>query len=579
MNIKREDRVPEIAERKSWETTLENGDSKIEKLLIFNKTLLSAVPLPVFYKDREGRYIGCSKAFTEVMGVTEEEICGKTVVDLWPSELAKTYHAKDLELMNAPQRQVYEFRIKDKNGTVRPVIYAKDIFRDETGEVAGIVGAFQDISILKEMEESLRKSEEKYRSLVENVNIGVYRNSGADGRFLSINPAMLSIFGYASPEEFLNITAEDLYQNASDRNAFLQVVKTRGFVKDHELSLKKKDGTPILCSATVTSHFDADGKLAWLDGVVEDITERKSAEKAVKTLNEELERRVLERTKQLETANSELKAAQSRILQQEKMASIGQLAAGVAHEINNPMSFIMSNLGSLQHYMVSMVEFIKDQDNAFSRLAAFCPEEAKVLEEMLRKQKAAARIDHIIEDVPALLKESREGADRVKQIVQNLKTFAHVGESLMKITDINACLENTIKVAWNELKYKASVKKEYGTIPQIMCNPGEINQVFLNMLLNAAQAIEKNGTIEIKTSCDAENIYISISDNGSGIAAKNLRKIFEPFFTTKDVGKGTGLGLSISYDIVKNHNGRIDVESKVGEGTKFTIALPIVGAG
>lgn len=174
-----------------------------------------------------------------------------------------------------------------------------------------------------------------------------------------------------------------------------------------------------------------------------------------------------------------------------------------------------------------------------------------------------------------LIQESLEGAGRVKTIVQNLKNFSRVAENDWKEDDINAGLESTINIIWNELKYKAAVKKELGDIPLARCNIRELNQVFMNFLMNAAQSIEKQGEIVVKTWSNEKNIFITISDNGCGIPLENLSRVFNPFFTTKAVGKGTGLGLSISYDIVKKHNGNIDVCSEVGKGTTFRVTIPL----
>lgn len=273
--------------------------------------------------------------------------------------------------------------------------------------------------------------------------------------------------------------------------------------------------------------------------------------------------------KELENAYNNLKIAQSQITQQEKMASIGQLAAGVAHEINNPTGFIMSNLGSLQKYVNKLVEFIKVQAEAVEGLS----EERK---EEIRKKRSSLKVDFITEDIRSLVSESLDGTERIKKIVQDLKSFSRVDEAEQKRADINAGIESTINIVWNELKYKATVNKEYGDIPHTMCNPGQLNQVFMNILVNAAHAIEKQGEIRVRTWHEGGYINVSISDTGSGIPADKLPRIFEPFYTTKEVGKGTGLGLSIAYDIVKKHNGEIEVESEVGKGTTFTITIPIV---
>jgi len=271
----------------------------------------------------------------------------------------------------------------------------------------------------------------------------------------------------------------------------------------------------------------------------------------------------------LEQAFHELKEAQAHLVQQEKMASIGQLAAGVAHEINNPTGFIMSNLGSLRKYADRLTEFIATQDRALGELPAVWSEE-------IEKQRKALKVDFITDDLRNLISESLEGAERIKKIVQDLKGFSRLDETEQKLADINAGLESTINIVWNELKYKAEVKKDYGILPQTKCNPGQLNQVFMNLLVNAAHAIEKQGKIAIRTWAENGSISVSVRDTGCGIPANTMNRIFEPFFTTKEVGKGTGLGLSIAYDIVKKHSGLIDVQSEVGKGTTFTVTIPVV---
>jgi two-component system NtrC family sensor kinase len=276
----------------------------------------------------------------------------------------------------------------------------------------------------------------------------------------------------------------------------------------------------------------------------------------------------------LENAYNELKMVQSQVLQQEKMASIGQLAAGVAHEINNPMGFIISNLNTLKRYIERVSEYLTIQTDTVQRCSEKCGN-PNILKEIAEKRKTL-KIDYITGDLDNLIKESLEGADRVKKIVQDLKNFSRVDESEFKAADINSGLESTINIVWNELKYKATLVKEYGDIPLTVCNSGQLNQVFMNLLVNAAHAIEKQGEIRVRTWFERGLINIAISDSGTGISQENQRRIFEPFFTTKEVGKGTGLGLSIAYDIIKKHNGMIKADSEVGKGTTFTISIPVV---
>lgn len=298
--------------------------------------------------------------------------------------------------------------------------------------------------------------------------------------------------------------------------------------------------------------------------------------------NKELQKEIAERKLaegRLEKAYTELKNAQMQMVQQEKMASIGQLAAGVAHEINNPMGFIISNLSSLKGYTGKIAAFLKVQDETVAELTKVCVEK-NVNEKMtslfqrLKEAKRSQKIDYIMGDTEDLIKETQEGADRVKNIVQDLKGFARMTIDDSTLADINAGLESTINIIWNELKYKATLEKDFGDIPLIECNLGQLNQVFMNILLNAAQAIDIQGEIHIKTWAENDNVLVSIADTGCGMPPEVINRIFEPFFTTKEVGKGTGLGLSICYEIIKKHCGEIKVDSKTGEGTTFTVKIP-----
>jgi len=271
---------------------------------------------------------------------------------------------------------------------------------------------------------------------------------------------------------------------------------------------------------------------------------------------------------ELERACAELKSAQSQMLQREKMASIGQLAAGVAHEINNPVGFIKSNLNTLKRYLDRIGQFIGVQDEVLSGGG-----DPSRLAEIRRQLK----VDHCLADAVDLLDESQEGVERVQGIVRNLKSFSRVDDQELAPADLNECLENTINIVWNELKYKAKLTRDYGELPSLRCYPQQLNQVFMNLLVNAAHAIREQGEIEVSTRNELSRLKVSIRDTGSGIAPEVLPRIFEPFFTTKPVGKGTGLGLSIAYDIVKKHGGELNVETVPGQGTTFSIHLPLPG--
>ncbi|MDY6988067.1 MAG: response regulator [Thermodesulfobacteriota bacterium] len=294
---------------------------------------------------------------------------------------------------------------------------------------------------------------------------------------------------------------------------------------------------------------------------------------------EELRARIRagERIIQLE---DEYKRAQAQLLQSEKMASVGQLAAGVAHEINNPAGFVSSNLRTLSDYQKDIVGLMKEYKKLVEELEDRTADNGlppSVIEQTKRILGLEKEIDveFLLEDIMDLIGDCKEGTSRIKKIVLDLKDFAHPGEDKVQSADINKGIESTLNVIWNELKYKAKVAKEYGDLPLVKCYAHQLNQVFMNLLVNAAQAMEKQGEIKISTRADNGYVEIDISDNGTGIPEENLSRIFDPFFTTKDVGKGTGLGLNMAYNIIKKHEGTIDVESTVGRGTTFSIRIPM----
>ena len=278
--------------------------------------------------------------------------------------------------------------------------------------------------------------------------------------------------------------------------------------------------------------------------------------------------------------SKEKKQLEAQLLQSEKMASIGRLAAGVAHEINNPTGFVSSNLKTLSEYIEDIMGLFEEYRKLISKLkknSDTCdpfPEISEQLKHIVDLENEVD-LDFVLKDIFELIDESKEGTERIKKIVQDLKDFAHPGQDKPKFADVNQNLESTVNVVWNELKYKADVIKEYGELPQVKCYPQLLNQVFMNLLINAVQSTEKRGEINIKTLADNGYVKIKISDTGSGISKENLNRIFDPFFTTKDVGKGTGLGLNVAYNIIKKHRGRIDVKSGVGKGTTFTIKIPV----
>ncbi|ASD67072.1 sensor histidine kinase [Pseudoalteromonas piscicida] len=300
--------------------------------------------------------------------------------------------------------------------------------------------------------------------------------------------------------------------------------------------------------------------------IIQDVTELASYYQEQKRLTEALE---IEK-QELKTLNLKLEAAQNQLLQSEKMAAIGQLAAGVAHEINNPIGFVNSNIQSLEGQASGLFAMLAFYETHFSTLA---DSDLKQQEQQLKNQHS---IDFLTEDVPELLQECLEGLDRVSNIVESLKSFSHVDNQEWQEADLIKGIESTLKIANNSIKYHAVINRTYSLDDEVLlyCQPMQINQVFLNLIINAAQSIESSGTVTISIEDRQNEVIIAIQDTGKGIPAEDINKIFNPFFTTKPVGQGTGLGLSLSYSIVAKHKGRIKVDSQVGVGTTFTVFLP-----
>ncbi len=265
----------------------------------------------------------------------------------------------------------------------------------------------------------------------------------------------------------------------------------------------------------------------------------------------------------------QLRESQAHVIQQEKMASIGLLAAGVAHEINNPIGYITSNLNSLGKYTDKLVRFIEFQEQALERCADETTRAAVV------ELKQQIKLDYLIPDLRELIIETLDGSRRVSKIVQELQSFARADSNKSVHCDLNEVIRSTINIVRNEIKYVAELELQLADMPQLLCRPQLISQVIMNLLLNASHSIHENGLITLATEQVGDAVEISVTDNGCGISPEHLEKIFEPFFTTKDNGKGTGLGLAISSDIIKNHGGELLVQSTVGMGTTFTVRLPI----
>ncbi|WP_407733495.1 ATP-binding protein [Pseudomonas citronellolis] len=361
----------------------------------------------------------------------------------------------------------------------------------------------------------------------------------------------IEVFPEANGEHFVKVVqlardrAKHVYSHWLDN---LPLVKLSGASDEHERQLQ----------STLFFPFEAENSERYFGLVMYDTSAIAKSSEHLEAALKALSRKQSEQEQllcKLETANSQL-------LQSEKLAAIGQLAAGVAHEINNPIGYVFSNLKTLDGYVRDLLKIADAVDSASN------------LDEV-RQLKRNLEYDYIRGDVEALVVESEDGIDRVKRIISALKDFSHIEEEEFRPADLHRGLDTTLNVVNNELKYKAEVVKEYGVLPDVECIPSQINQVVMNLLINAAHAIEQFGRITLRTGGSDGWTWIEVEDTGKGIDAKTLNRIFEPFFTTKPVGKGTGLGLALSYSIVQKHNGRIEVDSTPGLGTRFRVWLPV----
>ncbi|PLX73352.1 MAG: PAS domain-containing sensor histidine kinase [Azoarcus sp.] len=346
-----------------------------------------------------------------------------------------------------------------------------------------------------------------------------------------------------------------------------------GRLRQHLRAHFRDEGTPFCCDLRMRDpnygyrwmqvrgqliERNADGEPARILGTLRDISQWRQDEAVLKAQLAETVR-----------LNQQLEGAQVQLVQSEKLAAIGQLAAGVAHELKTPIGFVSTNFGTLERNVGDMLGLI-----AAYHATAASDDPAQALA-AAEAQYVAADIDYLREDLPALFAESRDGLDRVQRIARDLKDFSRVGEQDWQFADLHRGLDSTINILRYEIKHKAEVIREYGELPEVWCVPSMINQVFLNLLANAAQAIETQGTITVVTAVEGDKVLIRIADTGSGIPPDILNRIFVPFFTTKAAGKGTGLGLSLAQDIIRQHHGRLFATSVPGQGSTFTIELPL----
>ena len=528
-------------------------------------------------EPKDLRILMANRTASRKLGYTVEALLSMSITDI-ESSLQDIFYWEDVRNGQYQVVEKQEGLYQCADGTMLTV--SKSVHVVEREGAPFLVLVVRDVEKEHQIEEALEHTLSQLRATLESTGNGILVIDW-QGRIVSMNRQFSDM--WSIPEALLldrNDAAIIESLTAQLVEAEIARMRLRAIMDQLETEdiFRLKDGRVFECKSR--PQYVGENIVGRVFGF-NDITARTLAETALRDSRDRLEEGVRERTAELQAANASLEAeklhqqelikkleeAQNQLLQSEKMASMGQLAAGVAHEINNPVGFVNSNLGTLQRYVNDLLRMLDAYEKAELTLAE------NVLQD-IRQLKQDIDTTYLREDIADLLTESLDGLQRVKRIVQDLKDFSHVDRAELEWADLEKGLDSTLNVVWNELKYKAKVIKEYAHPPSIECLPSQLNQVFMNLLVNAAHAIQTTGEITIRTGFDPQYVWVEVEDTGQGIPAENLTRIFEPFFTTKPVGKGTGLGLSLSYGIVKKHGGQIEVKSEMGKGTSFKVVIP-----
>ena len=510
------------------------------------KQFMKHSPIYTFIKkvtDTESCVLQVSDNFFNMTGIKSEDMIGKTMHQLFPKEFADKVTADDLHVVTSKQVQVQEEYLKE--GT-----YITYKFPIESADGRRIIAGYTiDVSARKRLEQELKIQASVLSGVLESTDSSVF-STDKSCRYTSFNSShkiiMKDLYN-ADIQLGALVTSFMTSEDAVVARANLDKALTgEAFVVEAD-----SGDSALVRSVFQTSHNPIINSKGMVEGVAvfaRDISEERKAEESIREI-------------------------QAQLMQNDKLATMGQLAAGVAHEINNPMGFVSSNMVTLTKYVEKYNRYIELLESELRNSAG------ENLPAHISEARKAMKLDYVVKDINVLLEENNEGIERVKRIVQDLRTFSRADISEVGSVDLNDCMDSTISIVKNKLKYSAELKCDYGDLPKVECNVQQISQVFMNLLINAAHSIQAKGEdvgeIIITSWFDKTSAFVSVSDTGCGIPHDQLSKIFDAFYTTKDVGKGTGLGLSISFGIVRKHGGEITVASEVGVGTTFTMRLPI----
>lgn len=559
----------------TYDKPLENKTSALQKD-VFYRALYDNAFDSIIVRSKEGKIKYITSNISR-LGYSVEDWLGKSGLEYYAPEDKEMAEQQMYYLMEHPKEVVSGFfRIRSSSGEYRTMeIVAKNLLDNEV--VQGLVFNLRDVTDKHKTEFELAKKERYYRTLIEK-SFDVTFICDAEGAITYMSPSAEQILGYKG-SDLINYDGEIFFTHDS----WLTFQEGLHWLRDNpEQSLRNE---LKLCTRH-DGHIDVElvGRNLLEDEAVKgflimirDISERAEAEEILRNYNIRLKREIENHTEELKEKNialekllSDLKEAQVQLIQSEKLASLGQLTAGIAHEVNNPINFVSANVGPLKTDL-GEIKLLLDK---YEQLHTSSQVEEQLKEiEVLRKE---LDVDFLLEEINALLAGIEEGAKRTKEIVTGLKDFARIDEEVIKPINLHEGLDSTLKLINSHLrKNHIAVIKKYDALPEVECYPGKINQVFMNVFTNAMQAIGRDGTITIRTWADEDKAYIAIKDTGPGMTEEVKAKIFEPFYTNKKVGEGTGLGLSISYSIIQSHKGSIEVISAPGEGAEFIISIPV----
>lgn len=530
------------------------------------------------FVDTEGKITYVNAKFCEITGYSVEEVVGQTVRSLKADIHSDDFYKQLTDTIMAGKEWRGEFCNKKKNGELFWTLAAISPVKGPDGQIAYYLDVQQDITEQKALEDALRTSKENLSLAAELAHLGPW-NFHVDTNLFEFGDEFYTIYGTSVDREGRFMTREVYAREfVHPDDAWLieeEVDKVFASTESHidrklEHRIIRRDKEVRIIAIRINIIRDANGKIVKWYGANQDITEQKEAETKLQQKNSEARESL-----------QKLQQTQAQLIQQEKMAGIGQLAAGIAHEINNPLGFVQSNFETLQKYVGRLREMVNALRELHQQVLA---EKIPSLQENAQKISALGKqrkLDYILEDLEPIFRETNDGLNRVGNIIKALRLFSRADQQTnFEEYDLNEGIKNSLIIARNQVKYTAEVKENLADIPNVKAIGGQVNQVLLNIIVNAAHAIKAKGLdslglIKICTYADERFVYCSIEDSGTGIPEEIRKDIFNPFFTTKPVGQGTGLGLSISYDIIVNkHQGEISLTSKVGVGSTFTIKLP-----